>query len=386
MSKVYEVDLDGSTRLMTRVRCVNEDAELQTLLAKNLDLLPGEQISPDDPVRWLMVKREMPVPDPGTGVDRWSIDFLLLDQMAMPTFVECKRYADTRSRREVVGQMLEYAANGNHYWTSAQLREYADSSARARGQELESAIRSLRPEGDLDVLAFFDRAEENLRHGQVRVIFLMEESSFELRSVVDFLNRQMERTEVLLVEVRQYELGGRRVVAPTLFGFTEQARLAKRVVTERASGERKKWNADVFFDDAAARLPADQVQALRFVLAQAPAMGCEISWGSGKDRGSFSLKEPEIARPSFLSVYSDGTLSLNLGFLADGSHGEVLREQLRRFAAERSQLPFKDLAQDYPALRVGQWSSIPNEVVGLVKDALEAARGIVRAANQMAQP
>ena len=87
---------------MRKVRCADEDRELQQILEKNLDLLPGDQINPEDPRRWLLVKREMPVQDPGSGQDRWSIDFVLLDQSATPTFVECKRFGDTRSRREVV--------------------------------------------------------------------------------------------------------------------------------------------------------------------------------------------------------------------------------------------------------------------------------------------
>jgi hypothetical protein len=33
------------------------------------------------------------------------------DQNAVPTLVEVKRSSDTRIRREVVGQMLDYAAN-----------------------------------------------------------------------------------------------------------------------------------------------------------------------------------------------------------------------------------------------------------------------------------
>jgi hypothetical protein len=125
MSTVYVMHDDGSTAVMSRIRCKNEDRELQRILEKNPDLLPGDQIDPDDPRRWLLLKREMPVPDPGNGTDRWSIDFLFADQDAMPTFVECKRCADTRARREIVGQMLEYAANGHHYGprtSSAKLR------------------------------------------------------------------------------------------------------------------------------------------------------------------------------------------------------------------------------------------------------------------------
>lgn len=140
MSQVYLVKKDGRSEPMERMRCKDEDRELQQLLAHNFDLLPGDQIESDDPRRWLLVKREMPVPDPSTGSDRWSIDFLFVDQDAMPTFVECKRCADTRARREVVGQMLEYAANGHHYWTRDLLIQLAEQTARDRNDMLGAVL------------------------------------------------------------------------------------------------------------------------------------------------------------------------------------------------------------------------------------------------------
>lgn len=115
---VYSIASDGSTRPLSPVQCANEDQELQQLLEKTPDLLPGDQIHPDDPCRWLLVRRELPVPDPATGISRWSIDHVFADQNAIPTLVECKRFLDSRARREVVGQMLEYAANGQHYWSA----------------------------------------------------------------------------------------------------------------------------------------------------------------------------------------------------------------------------------------------------------------------------
>lgn len=42
----------------------------------------------------------------------------------MPTFIEVKRASDTRSRREVVAQMLDYAANGSRFWAPEQLRSW----------------------------------------------------------------------------------------------------------------------------------------------------------------------------------------------------------------------------------------------------------------------
>ncbi len=82
---------------------------LQALVANYPDLLPGDEINPVAPRRWLTVAREMPVPDEQGGSDRWSLDNLLLDQDAVPTLVEVKRSSDTRIRREVVGQMLDKA-------------------------------------------------------------------------------------------------------------------------------------------------------------------------------------------------------------------------------------------------------------------------------------
>jgi hypothetical protein len=58
-----------------------------------------------------LVRREKAVPADENGGGRWSLDHLFLDQDGVPTLVEVKRQTDTRIRREVVGQMLDYAAN-----------------------------------------------------------------------------------------------------------------------------------------------------------------------------------------------------------------------------------------------------------------------------------
>ena len=297
MGDVYSISEDGSTEPMDRIRCKNEDRELQLLLEKNPDLLPGDQISPQDPRRWLLVKREMPVPDPSSGVDRWSIDFFFVDQDATPTFVECKRFNDTRSRREVVGQMFEYAANGHYYWAKDELREYAKETAKGRELSLEDALGSIAPE-DPGVNAFFERVEDNLREGQIRIIFFLEESPMELRSVVDFLNKQMERSEVLLVEARQFSHEGVKVVVPTLFGYTEQARAVKRRVTVTTPGERKSWDERRFFEDAEEQLDGEHLAALRKLYAFGKSSTTGISWGTGKVWGTLFRPPTDIREHS----------------------------------------------------------------------------------------
>jgi hypothetical protein len=261
MANAYIVKEDGSTNHLERIRCKDEELELQLILEKNPDLLPGEQINPDEPRRWLQIAREMPVPDPSTGTDRWSIDFFFVDQNAIPTFIECKRFEDTRSRREVVGQMLEYAANGHYYWDKEMIRDLAEKSAQKNGISLEESMHKLQPDQEIVVDIFFEQVENNLREGQVRLVFFLEEAPMELKSLVDFLNKQMERSEVLLVEARQYKHNDMKIVVPTLFGYTEQARQVKRTVTI-TSGQRKSWDYSSFFADARVRLPEKSVKAI----------------------------------------------------------------------------------------------------------------------------
>ena len=324
---VYIIGENRSTKSMSRIHCKDEDKELQLLLEKNTDLIPGDQISPEDPRRWLIIKREMPVPDPNTGSNRWSIDFFLVDQDAVPTFVECKRFQDTRSRREVVGQMFEYAANGHYYWTKEMLQAYTEESALKNGDDLEEALLSIYPTDVESTDEFFEKVKENLREGQIRLVFFLEEAPMELRSVVDFLNKQMERSEVLLVEAKIYKDGDNQIVVPTLFGYTEEARRVKRTVTVSKGSPRKKWDKTSFFDELSNNVDEKNINAVQKIYNFCEAIpSCSIKWGTGAVSGSFSLVYDAICPRSIFSVWSsNGSVSLNFGWV----HGSDLAEKFK---------------------------------------------------------
>ncbi|HKQ27663.1 MAG TPA: hypothetical protein VJT77_03620, partial [Burkholderiales bacterium] len=95
---------------------------LQAIIARYPAILAGDREGTATSRRWLLISRELAVPDEEGGPVRWAIDHLFVDQDAVPTLVEVKRSRDTRIRREVVGQMLDYAANGVVYWPSETLR------------------------------------------------------------------------------------------------------------------------------------------------------------------------------------------------------------------------------------------------------------------------
>lgn len=371
---VYVIGDAGRSAPMNRIRCSNEAFELHDLIENNCDLIPGDQIDPDEPRRWLLIKREMPVPDPNTGSNRWSIDFVLADQDAVPTFVECKRFFDTRSRREVVGQMLEYAANGQHYWSRDTLQKYADDTARVRNQTLESSLRTIQPTDDVPVSVFFERLEDNLREGRVRLVFVLEESPFELRSVVDFLNKQMELTEVLVVELRQFVHGDTKVAVPSLFGYTEEARRVKQTPTMRSS-TRKKWDEASFFADVRSRCGEADYLVIQKVLAGARELGCEVTWGTGVTKGSFSIKEPAICQPSLITVYSTGELSFNFVWLNRSGIAEQVRDRMKELAAKRLDLEMpQDYASKWLVFPVSEWGAKADYLVKMLKELLSEFR------------
>jgi hypothetical protein len=86
---------------------------------------PNRDASCWSPARCLLLPRKV--------VWRWSLDHLFLDQDGVPTLVEVKRGTDTRIRREVVGQMLDYAANGVVYWPLETIRaSFGNTCAQAK--------------------------------------------------------------------------------------------------------------------------------------------------------------------------------------------------------------------------------------------------------------
>jgi hypothetical protein len=225
--KVFLVGQDRESLITLEETGYVEEAVLQDYLVDYPDLLPGDQIDPENPRRWLLVAQEMGVPGEEDGTGRWSLDHLFLDQDGIPTFVECKRSVDTRARREVVAQMLDYAANGVEYWSMDRLRQAAAETAQGRGRSLDEEIAGLLDGDETDVEAYWDTVEGNLRAHRVRLVFVADSTPKELRRLVEFLNEEMANVEVLAVEVKQFqrESGrGQTALVPRVVGLTEAAR------------------------------------------------------------------------------------------------------------------------------------------------------------------
>ena len=227
---IYMLGLDGKLERVP-LGAYSSELVLQKLIEDYPELLAGEQIDPDDPPRWLLIKREAGIPDAEQSIDRWSADHLLLDQNARPTIVEVKRSSDTRIRREVIGQMLDYAANATVYWPTDRIRTLASETCGGADKVDEKICELIGSENAHDSLPdvenYWRRVDNNLRNGELRLLFVADELPRELRRVIEFLNEHMPGIEVLGVEVRQFSGQSMRALVPRVIGQTERARQDK---------------------------------------------------------------------------------------------------------------------------------------------------------------
>ena len=234
-SGVFLVQEDGSLIEMEEQAYPSED-HLQELLAKYPNLLAGNQIDDSNPRRWLLISREVGLPAEENGSDRWSVDHLYLDQDAIPTLVEVKRSSDTRIRREVVGQMLDYAANAVVYWPVGELRAKFEATCASRNADPVETLREFldASEGQED---FWQKAKTNLQAGKIRMLFVADEIPAGLRRVVEFLNEQMDPAEVLAVEIKQYAGQKMKTLVPRVMGQ----------IAEKPTSVKKQWDKASFF-------------------------------------------------------------------------------------------------------------------------------------------
>jgi hypothetical protein len=292
-TSLFHIALDGSLSVMREASYDSED-HIQRLIAEHPEVLAGEQFSGQEPRRWFLVGREISIPDGENASSRWSIDHLYLDQDAIPTLVEVKRRSDSRSRREVVGQMFDYAANGPTYWTIAQLRASFASTHALEGASADEVLRRIVGD-EVEPEIFWQTVEENLRAGRVRMVFVVDDMPPELQKIVSFLSHQLRDAEVYAVEVRQHVGPSGQVLATTVIGqnLQPQSRSARTMSPVMLDDWVKKMNSQCSAEERGvleALMNWMQMHASStFVtVAQNPSFGMSVK-EDGQDRYPFGI-------------------------------------------------------------------------------------------------
>lgn len=315
-SIIYTV-ADGKLNEMSPAAPENEDT-MQQLVADFPEIIA------DRDGALLLVRREQSIADRENGGGRWSIDHLFVTREAVPVLVELKRATDTRLRREVVGQILDYAANASVYWKAGELAASFEATAGSKGRIPEELLAEFHA-GDQDSEAFWLQVEANLRAGRMKLVFVADVIPPELARIVEFLNEQM-RADVRAVELSWFEGSGIKAFTPRIIGETERAQATKAASSGTAllPISRQEW-----IEKNLSPIGPHVVAAANIFCQLVEQAGgtAFVPKTQGSITAEFSLGQRRIY-PFMLSYTGKGLISLSLSYLK--AHAAFAEEAARQ--------------------------------------------------------
>ena len=302
---IYTVDSAGTLTAMRPSEPRSENF-MQHLVAAHPELIT------DQDGALLLIRREHPIADREEGGGRWSLDHLFVTQSGVPVLVELKRAVDTRLRREVIGQMLEYAANGSAYWQGGRIAESFAATMTEQGRDASAELASFLG-ATADPEQFWERVDANFTASTIKMVIVADTIPRELARIVEFLNEQM-RADVRAVELSWFEgPGGLTALAPRIIGETERAQTAKMALGAGSPMSREAWISDRL----AMFGPAVVEGAEAFVtLIEATGGRAEVASTRGSIIAIYDTPGGKLY-PLLLSPSGKGLVSLRLGDLAN---------------------------------------------------------------------
>lgn len=188
------------------------EADIQALVHTHPSMLPVAEIDPAfaNPVP---ICRELNTP-------AGPIDNFMVTAGGFPVLVECKLWRNPEGRREVVGQILDYAKELSR-WSSADLqREVNVRLKHETGNPLFDIVRQAHP--DLDEIEFNDALTLNLRRGRFLLLIVGDGIRAGVESIAEYIQAHAGLHFALgLVELPFYQMAdGSRLVVPRVLAKT----------------------------------------------------------------------------------------------------------------------------------------------------------------------
>ncbi len=268
------------------------ESDFQQLLAENPAVLAGALEDGGEPGRWLLVDQELPIKAEESESGSWRLDHLFIGSDARPTLVEVKRSSDPRLRREVVAQMLDYAASFTIDWSAETLRErWLNPRYATPGADRVAELEELLAVAGLEEDEFWSAVQTNIDAGKLRLLFVADHLPATLTRIIEFLNGQLNNAEVLGVEVARHVAGdGNALVAyqPVVHGRSSPGATRKTAAIRRSEEE--------FWDTLREAQGQEVVNAAAQLVTGAKKRGARVTIGT-------SVRSPKL----FLNLDTKGT-------------------------------------------------------------------------------
>jgi len=334
MKKILVVE-NRKARLVEAKKFESE-ATLQTYLEQFPSLLPVWEVD-EEAAPLLTIGREV-------GVPSGAVDLLFTDTNGILTVVETKLARNPEVRREVIGQVIEYASFLSTWDADDVERQANDYLHSERATEdyhdlnvYEALSKVAGDEVPADV--FRERIDDNLKRGRIRLVIVVDEIAEPLRSTVTFLN-SFSTFDVLVLQLADFEeSAARHIFIPSLFGYSRPTRVESR---------RKVWDERSLFADAEEKRTPDEVRVIRGLYDLAVSTG-RAQFGTGTTGGSFTYRVSADGKQwvSLITVYNNFGVQFGFGQLL---YLNAPSETLLHFRTLANSIPGLDIPEDAVAL------------------------------------
>ena len=365
---------------------------IQKLIEDNPDILPVSEIEP----------AFSPLVTVGCEVSTESgpMDLLLLSPQGYLTIVETKLWRNPEARREVVGQIIDYAKEVSQ-WSFEDLENKVRDYNMNRYKRNDGIIASLRKSEKIDETAeadITDTLTRNLRNGRFLLLVVGDGIRESVEEMADYLQQTPQLHFTLaLVELQIYKIDdgekSSHLVIPQVVARTREitravvrvegtaiesvkVEVATEITTPGKSGERTTITEDDFYIVLSKRVNPEDVDCAHKIIEDSQELGCIIDW----KQGSFVIKLPDPAgsgqKLTLLVVRKDGLIYQ--GWLEDQLPsmslpkeiaGDYYRESSQLFGRKLSESSYqgvylKDLRQHY-----GEFMNVLQKAINRIKEA-----------------
>lgn len=347
------ISKDGKNATKVPESAIPKEEYLQKYIYNNPDSIPLYDIKQD--IRLLVVSREFPV-------GKESIDVLALDNDGEIYLVETKLYKNP-DKRLVVAQVLDYGAS---LWKNVGFEDFIatleEKASKTFGMSLNQKVSEAFGILDDEVLDIREKLRNNFNRGNFKFVVLMDELHDGLKDLILFIN-QNSKFDIFAVEMEYYKYQDYEIMIPKLFG-------AEVKKDPPIPPERGQWNKEKFFTHARENLTDEQYKAVEALYNFSKEKANDITWGTGGQRGSFSVKFSKISSSkSLYTVSSNGILSLNFGWLHDTSDAEKYRDAFRNKLSRIKAITIPpDYQEKYVWVAVDKWSPAVNDFIEIVQE------------------
>jgi len=295
---------------------------LQQYIYDNPESVPVYEISED--IRLLILAREFPT-------NSGPIDALGVDQEGTIYVIETKLYKNP-DKRLVVAQALDYGAS---MWRHA--TDFDDFTnlleTKVQQQFGMSLLEKLSEFFDLEeagATELLQSTRNNLDAGRFKFVVLMDNLEKRLKDLIVYIN-QNSQFDVYAVELEYYTHDKYEIIIPKLYG----AEVKKDVTSARASGQRKQWDKNSFFEEIENKLGSAEKSAVTKLFEWAEQNAESVAYGTGAQTGSFIPRFPNISQYAFIVAYSDGRIRIQFwGY--DENTLQHLFDSLKKYLTDKA--------------------------------------------------